>query len=410
VSAATGGDRAVRRGPPRRPTLYVARDGARHATWLELFFDLVFVLAIAELAHLLHDDPTPGGFLRFAVLFVPVWWAWSGFTYYADLFDVDGPIYRVAILVAMFGSIALALNVHDAFDGESFDFAATYAALRALLVGLYAWAWRHAGVARRICSQHIVGYGLGAVLWAASLLVPEPSRYALWGVALLIELATPVVIQYGLTHGQPQDSHLPERYGLFTLVVLGESVVVTGTGLADADWAAGAIVVAAAGFTAVGCLWWLYFDQVDEAMLERPYPGRRRGLLIGFGWAYGHLGIFATLAATAVGVQLAIEEAARADLTGGARAALGGGIACSLAVITALRALSPPPPEARVVAARLAAAAAVLALAAAGAALAPPVLATLVTTTLVALTAFESTLGDRLGDRVEAAAASDSGE
>ena len=126
--------------PPRRPTLYVARDGPRRATWLELFFDLVFVLAIAELAHLLHDDPSPGGFLRFAFLFVPVWWAWSGFTYYADLFDVDGPAYRVAMLAAMLASIALALNVRDAFAGGSADFAATYLGLRALLVGLYAWA------------------------------------------------------------------------------------------------------------------------------------------------------------------------------------------------------------------------------------------------------------------------------
>jgi low temperature requirement protein LtrA len=109
---------------------------------LELFFDLVFVLAIAELAHYLHDHLTVGGFLGFAFLFLPVWLVWSNFSYYADLFDVDGSLHRVMMLVTMLFSISLAVNINVALDGGSAGFAASYVALRVLLVGLYAWAWR----------------------------------------------------------------------------------------------------------------------------------------------------------------------------------------------------------------------------------------------------------------------------
>jgi low temperature requirement protein LtrA len=120
----------------KRPTLYVPlREGGRHATWLELFFDLVFVLAIAELARYLHDHLTVGGFLGFLFLFVPVWGMWMGYTYYADLFDVDGPAYRVAMLAAMLLSIALAVSVHGALDGGSSSFVAALA-LALALVGI----------------------------------------------------------------------------------------------------------------------------------------------------------------------------------------------------------------------------------------------------------------------------------
>ena len=110
----------------------------------------MFVLAIAELTHYLHDHLTVGGFLGFLFLFVPVWGTWMGYTYYADLFDVDGPAYRVTMLLAMLVSIALAMSIHGALDGGSSGFVAACVALRMLLVGLYAWAWRHA---REVRSQ-----------------------------------------------------------------------------------------------------------------------------------------------------------------------------------------------------------------------------------------------------------------
>src|SRR5947207_5929847 len=108
----------------------------RHAGWLELFFDLVYVLAIAELAHYLRDHLTPVGFLGFVCLFVAVWWAWLGFSFFTDMFDPDHVIYRVIMLVAMLCSIVLAVNIQDALGENGTVFILMYATLQGLVAVL----------------------------------------------------------------------------------------------------------------------------------------------------------------------------------------------------------------------------------------------------------------------------------
>ena len=138
--------------------------------------------------------------------------------------------------------------------------------------------------------------------------MPEPARYWMWALGLLVEMATPVFAQILVLEEAPvQRSHLPERFGLFTIIVLGESIVVTGLGVAGTQWAVGSVVVAALGFAAVASLWWLYFDHVlDESAVEHAYTNGVRELFVGFSWAYGHLAIYIGLAATAVGIEFAI--------------------------------------------------------------------------------------------------------
>jgi len=377
---------------PQRPRLYTRTQSARHATWLELFFDLVFVLAIAELARSLHDNLTLGGLLGFMFLFIPVWWVWIGFTYYADLVDVDGPVYRVTMLAAMLLALALAVCVPGALHGGSATFAAVYVLLRVVLIGLYVWAWRHAREIRRICGWHALGFTLGAAFWGASLFTPEPARYWLWAAGLLVEATTPIVVQLSLlTVTSIQHSHLPERFGLFTLIVLGEAVVVTGIGVADTAWAPRSVLVAAMGFALVGCLWWLYFDRVDETAVERAYTGDWRTLSSGFAWAYGHLVIYAGLAVIAVGIELAIDESASATFGESVRATLCGGSALGVLVITALQLLSPQRLPRSVLRARLAIVCCAVVLAFLGAFLPPLALMSLLTLALVGLMAFEVT-------------------
>jgi low temperature requirement protein LtrA len=398
--SAESSDRSERRPSARRPSLYASSEEGRHATWLELFFDLVFVLAIAELAHYLHGHLTLGGFLGFAFLFLPVWLVWSNISYYADLYDVDGPLYRVTMLAAMLFSIALAVNVHGALDGGSAGFAGAYVALRVLLIGLYAWAWRYVEETRALAAWHIAGFSAGALIWGSSLLVPEPARYWMWGLGLLIEMATPVLAQFLVLEEAPiQRSHVPERFGLFTIVVLGESVLVTGVGVSDTEWAAGSVAVAVLGFAAVGCLWWLYFDHViDESAVEHAFTHGVRELLVGFSWAYGHLAIYIGLAATAVGIEFAISGAMDPTLEGGARAALCGGVGLYLLAVSVLHPLSPQPFPTMALAARLAVSAFALTLVFAGGALSPLVLMTLLALALVVLTAFEVGWGGRSGE------------
>jgi low temperature requirement protein LtrA len=228
-------------------------------------------------------------------------------------------------------------------------------------------------------------------VWAVSLLVSEPARQLLWAIGLLVELATPIVVGYfDRHHGTSQLSHLPERFGLFTLIVLGESFLVTGAVLANVEWVTETILIAVFCFVTVGCLWWLYFDHVDEAVIQRAYRGGPHTWLRVLAWGYGHLVIYAGLAAIAVGVELSIEKADHGSLATGARAALCGGVAIALLAITALLVLSPAMPPMRLVAARLCGFAVILALAAAGTQLDPPMLIGLLTAVLVGLTVLDA--------------------
>jgi low temperature requirement protein LtrA len=115
-----------------------------------------------------------GGILGFALLLVPVGWAWMSFAYLADQFDTDDTLFRVVILVAMLASATLAVNV------------VANVVLRVLVVGLYAWAWRNATEAHPMSARYATGFSVGALIWLSSLLAPEPLRYGLWGLTLLV--------------------------------------------------------------------------------------------------------------------------------------------------------------------------------------------------------------------------------
>jgi low temperature requirement protein LtrA len=302
--------------PPRLRTLE-ADQGERHATWLELFFDLVFVISIAEVVHTLEDYRTLGDFLGTAGLFVAVWWAWVGYTVYADRFDTDDLLHRVLVLAGMLAVIAMALSVHDALHGGSAQFALAFVAVRGIVLLLNARARRHAAAARPLLNLFLTAFSIGASLWLVSVFVPEPARYALWAVALVIELSAPWVGRRQIVKAPVHASHLVERFGLFTLIVLGESVISVAQGAADVDWTAGTLAAAVGGFLAVACLWWLYFDRIDD--------GAVRSVLRGLVWNYAHLPLLAGLVSVAVGTEYAVREAAAGQLERSTTLALGGG-------------------------------------------------------------------------------------
>ena len=399
--------RAARRVPTVAPYRIVNRRGAveaaaggavrRHATWLELFFDLVFVLAITELAGLLHSDPTLVGVKHFALLFVPVWWAWMGYSYYADQFDSDdvpdSAGFRITMLLAMLLTVVLAVTVHDALAGGSAAFAGAYVALRLLLVALYFHAGRQVPEARDLCARFAVGFAAGAGLWLGSLLVPEPWRYVVWALALVVEIATPAVAYLTTPVVPAQRSHMPERFGLFTILVLGEAVIVVGGGIAASTaWAWRPTLVATLGFVVAACLWWLYFDRTDEEAISRAVAsGARDALARSFVYGYSHLFIYGGITAVSVGIELAVEALGEHELAAGARLALCGGLATVVLAFSANQWASANPPPNRVHAARLVAVGAIAAVGLVGAELSPAPLVVLVAAALVALTAFEVT-------------------
>lgn len=375
------------------PQLHIEEgEGGRHASWLELFFDLVFVIAVAEVAHLLHDDLTVTGFAAYVALFVPVWWLWIDFSYYADQFDTRDVLYIGAMLTAMFGMIVLALTIHKVVEGGSATFAIVYAALRVLLIALYLRAWRHVPEARELTARYSISFIIALVFWLLSLLVPEPTRFFLWGVALFIEISNGPITYVTIKSVPQQVSHMDERFGLFAIIVLGEAILAVATGVSETEWQWRAMVAAASGFVVAVALWWLYFSWADESVINRALRSNRMGLLLSFVYGYSHFFIFAAIAAVGVGSQAAIEAISEGPLSVGARLALCGGVAMFLFALSAVHWAAPNPIQSRILALRLGMATGMLALVGLGANLSPLGLMALLTALLVGLAFWESLL------------------
>ncbi len=321
------GSRSSGRGPTFRvepPRLRTNDDPAaeRHATWFELYFDLVFVAAVSQLATGLARDPSAATFARFAGLFVAVAWAWTGFTMYANRFDTDDLIFRLAKSGAMLAVAAVAVNLHSVVQGlgGTAGFAAGYAVVRSLLVVLYIRARLHVrGPGRRLVDLYIANFTLTTMLWVVSIFVPEPYRIILWGLALAIDLAIPPRGWRALAGAPIVASHVTERYGTFFIIVLGESVVAVVAGVAGFEFSFQSWVVALACFVVALCLWWIYFDLADTSVLGRG--------VLGIVYLYGHFPLLAGVAAFGAGTKLAITHAADPELAAGTRWALAGGIA-----------------------------------------------------------------------------------
>ena len=316
--------------PPRLRTTGDPRE-ERHATWFELFFDLVFVAAAEQLGGALAADPSAPVFARFAGLFVVVVWAWVLYTLYANRFDTDDLIFRLAKSGAMLAIAAIAVSLHKAMDGRggTVGFAAEYIVLRALLIGLYVRARRHVdGQGRRLTETYIVGYSATTALWLISIFVPSPFRYALWTVAMAIDLAIPTRAWAVLRGHSVVISHLTERFGTFFIIVLGESVVAVVAGVAGFELTIESWIVGGLGFVIALCLWWIYFDLADTSVVGRG--------ALGLVYVYSHFPLLAGVAAFGEGIKLAITQAAQPGLGAGARWALDGGIAAFALSLAAL--------------------------------------------------------------------------
>lgn len=288
-----------------RPRLHSPAPGnTRRVEWLELFYDLIYVAAIIQLGNGLSNHPGLTGTLIFAGLFVPVWSAWTAFTFLSNRFIVDDFVHRLMVFGQMFAIGAMAVNVGDVFEGHPDGFALCYAIVRWLLVAMYVRMWRHGKGGTQLARRNALGFAVGAVLWTLSVVVPEPWNYLMWGAALLIDFAVPLnrrSRQVSLRF-PPDVLHMAERYGLLTIIVLGESFVkVLSQGAAD-GWSADFALMGALALLITFSLWWLYFDDVAGSRI-------RVGELTPFIWVYVHLPL--TLGVTAVGV--AIKKAALMD-------------------------------------------------------------------------------------------------
>ncbi|QSQ22883.1 low temperature requirement protein A [Pyxidicoccus parkwayensis] len=300
--------------PPQVPTLRTGElaHPERRATWTELFFDLMYVVAIARLAHELKQTPTLLGAAAFAGLFVPVWWSWIGVTFYADRFDSDDTADRLLLALQMLAMAALAVQIHDGTGVNAPGYALAYCVLRLLLVLQYARAWRHIPIARPLTRRYMCGFSLAVLPWLASVFTPPPLRYFLWAAGLVMDLATPLLSRPQQAALPLSPAHLPERFGLFTLIVLGESMVAVVSGVAGQHWAAASVLTAVLSFAFAFGMWWLYFDNVSHSFVHR-------GRLSGQAWVYIHLLLMMGLTASGAGAERVIASLRGQGVTSAAR-------------------------------------------------------------------------------------------
>ncbi len=287
--------------PPRLRIGNGSEQEHRHATWLELFYDLVFVVAVSQVAHNLYEDVSLTGFLGFAFLFIPIWWAWIGTTFYSNRFDSDDIGHRLLTGVQMVAIAALAVNIHHALSDASGGFALAYAVGRAVLVVEYLRAAKHIPSARSLATRYATGFAIAASLWFLSAFVPTPQRFVVWVIGLIVDFATPLTarkLQAGLP---PHLEHLPERFGLFTIIVLGEAIIAVVDGVSEQQWDVSSAVSAVLGFIVAFSLWWLYFDNIDGSALRS--AGSSGRLEVFQVWLYGHLPLMIGLAGAGVGVE-----------------------------------------------------------------------------------------------------------
>ncbi|KZL05016.1 Bacterial low temperature requirement A protein (LtrA) [Pseudovibrio axinellae] len=275
----------------------------RHATWLELFFDLVLVAAIAQVAHLLVKANTLSEGAVYAGLFLLVFWVWCGHTIYSTRFDFGDPVFKVLTFFNMFTLIIMAVEVHNVAHGHAFTFALAYLSSRLLLLCLLGRAFYHVPQVRKGLKVYIVGFGIGTLIWASSLFFHAPHIYWIWAIAIGFELLVPWYIwRKGDADMQVSSEHIPERFGLFTIIVLGENIFAVVNGLKDLSWNSASVTVAVLSFVLAVAIWWSYFQRIEQAS---------ENLRLGSGqpYIYSHFPILLGIVAVGIGaLRLIIES------------------------------------------------------------------------------------------------------
>ena len=324
LRALTGGD------PVRPPTLRTGEE--RTASRLELFFDLAFVLVVAKLAGGLRGDLSLHGLLVFAGLFGTVWWSWAGTTLYANRFDHDDVVYRLYKLIGMAAVIGLAASATEATGQLRGAFTGCQLALRLVLLLQYFRAYRHVPEARPIVRLYLVGTAAGALLWAVSLFVPAWVAFLLWGAAIAGEVLVPLLATRARVSVPLHLEHLPERFALFVILVLGESVAGVANGISAAHWAAPALAVGLLAFVLAAGLWWSYFELAGaRAKRLLNEVGGERSRHQHDVYVFGQLPLTLALAGVGAGIQLAVQQAGAGEVPLGTRVLVAGGVAVYLA-------------------------------------------------------------------------------
>ena len=280
----------------------------RKATWFELFFDLVFVVAVAQLSGAYAHHFDWAGAAGSVLLLLAMWWCWLGHTFHATRFDKQRRDQRLLGLAQIGAVTVIGYGVSDAFGARGAAFALGLTAFKSLLALAY-WRERRWRGAHGLIRAYASLYLLQAALWAASAALPPTPRIALWGLALALDLASPWWVARYTTRVRPHPEHLPERFGLFTIILLGEGMASVVHALDHGPALHRHAVAAALGGAALSFLTWLGYFEVTRAHGEREVTGAAGGRNLRL-WAYGHVPIYVGVFSLAAGTVAMAGEAA----------------------------------------------------------------------------------------------------
>lgn len=285
-----------------------------HASNLELFYDLVFVLAVTQVSHLLLDDLTWGGAGRSLLVLLVIWWAWTYTTWVTNMLDPDAIVVRLLVLSLMFASLVMAVAIPDAFGSRGLLFAGAYVAIQVGRTAFLAFVVAGRGSPERTPATHILTWFLASCgFWLAGGLASGSSRVTLWLIAIAIDYAAPLVFYRvpGRRRLSPdswdvETSHFAERFQLFIIIALGESIVVTGATTAELTLDTARFAAFGLAFLSTAAFWWLYFDFVAPIAQRRLALARESTRLARDGYTYLHVVIVAGIIVTAVGDEIVI--------------------------------------------------------------------------------------------------------
>lgn len=279
----------------------VLRGDEERVTPLELFFDLVFVLAITQCTTLMSDHPTWRGLLEGMLVLGVLWWAWTGYAWLTSVIDPEEGTVQIVMFCAIAALLVATLSVPGAFGSEALLFACAYGVVRAAHIALFMIASRGDAALRRSVIGLAGGTVLGTGLLVAAAFAGGGTRVALWAVALSLDMAGPYFI--GAEGWKLVPGHFAERHGLIVLIALGESIAEIGVAShVSIDF--GVVLAAVLGTAVAGALWWLYFDVVALVAARRlagAAPGRERNEIARDSFSYLHFPMVAGVVLVALG-------------------------------------------------------------------------------------------------------------
>jgi low temperature requirement protein LtrA len=276
---------------------------------LELFFDLVFVLAITQSTALMADNPTWEGLARGLLILGVLWWSWVGYSWLTSVVDPEEGVVRFAIFAAMAGLLVAALCVPEAFDDSALLFACAYGLVRAAHIALFMVASRDDPGFRGSVTGLAVGTAIGVGLLVAASFADGALQGGLWALALLLDMGEPYV--FGSEGWKLSPTHFAERHGLIVIIALGESIVAIGVGAAGLEVDAGVVAASVLGVTVAAALWWLYFDivaLVAERRLAQAEVGREQNEIARDSFSYLHFPMVAGIVLVALGMKKTLEH------------------------------------------------------------------------------------------------------